>query len=776
MIDLKNDRVCCLDWTVDYEPLASLASTNEFEERYLPQISDVKDENSDNEVIKQEEHFTDDEPEKEEEQKVCIAARPKRGRGKVSQIIPVEVEIKKEKEEEEEEEEAEPMSTDEDKTETPSKRRRGRPKSQTTPVKEEPIFNDEEKLSESMKKRRGRPPRGSIKPVKIEPKEELETKRKCDRMKKKVEIEEEITPNRRGRKRKTMVEEHVDEENEKQNEEKSLRRSSRPRKTPTLLEPASVLTSKTNSQVERKTKPIQSKTFPIIDSFQVPATKKKRSVNGKNKSAQEQSTNGRSRRAARKSKSRRNHDDEFCLSSSSSDEQPDYISDDEYDSSDYLPNATELERDENFFACDEDNQVIGEELRTAKTAQDSTITTNCFVCSKSDRPDVLLLCDECDDAYHIDCLRPKLLSVPDGDWFCPLCEHRRLSTNLIEKLKELLINFNQIEQKRTEIEHKKQANPQRKIRAKDYSSDESQTASETEDEQEANLDTNPFHADESMLSISQTNENSNISSTFFDDSNKNISQRGRHRRTRFDMNKMLNGDDNDDDDDKDAEQESASSSSDDDDDDDDDDDYLEHPTPVTNFDLQIPKKMTRLLNTRYRPIARNDQRIQPKPIAPRLPNQTFNLNEKLGSPIIYINGEHNSQQMKSVITNSNQTLKIVRRWNDVQRRNKLRTTNSNRLSQETTSDCADENSVFCPDDASPPRSNESLINQDLKDDDSTIIRSKITLVQPTNLISVYKSSTKNLVKKTESNFDRLTRDIQYAVSEANTLTTIPKTM
>jgi hypothetical protein len=151
------------------------------------------------------------------------------------------------------------------------------------------------------------------------------------------------------------------------------------------------------------------------------------------------------------------------------------------------------------------------------------------------------------------------------------------------------------------------------------------------------------------------------------------------------------------------------------------------------------------------------------------------LNEKLGSPIIYINGEHNSHQIKSVITNSNQTLKIVRRWNDVQRRNRLRTNNM-KLLNETTSDCADENSVFCPDDTSPPRSNDSNSNHDIKEEDSTIIRSKITLTQPTNLLPIYKSSSKNIVKKNEVNFDRLTRDIQYAVSEANTLSTIPKAM
>ncbi|CAF3842441.1 unnamed protein product [Adineta steineri] len=673
------------------------------------------------------------------------------GRPPRSSIKQIDMKIKEEK--------VEPISTEDTKSEISTKKRRGRPRSLTKPIemKEEEIehtSNEDEELDISTKKRRGRP-RSSTKSLTKETKQ-------SDVYQK----EEVITPARRGRKRKIITEDiHNDddddnddskmEENDKQQDDssvshtdQSIRRSARPRKSTTME-----LTPKAQSQISH--------------------AKKKRSMNGKTKTSNNSlnpTKSSRSRRR-RKTTSRRNIDDDLCLSSSSSDEHIDYLSD--YDSDDYLPNLTELEHDENFFLLDEDNNPTGEELRTAKTAQASTIITACNVCSKSDRPEVLLLCDDCDDAYHLECLRPILLSVPDGDWFCPLCEHRKLSNYLIEKLKDLLINFNLIETKRLERDSKKSL--QRKLKIKEYTSDESITASESEHE---NLE-NTLHGDESMLSISQTNENSNISSSYFDDSNKNISQRGRRRRTRFDMNKMLNDEDdedNDKDDDHDHHNDNESDKS--HSDTDEDDEYIENTTHTTNFDLQLPKKMTRLLNNRYRPIARNDQRFRPKPIAPRLCHTSVDLNEKLGSPIIYVNGDGNSHQIKSVITNSNQTLKIVRRWNDVQRRNRLRTNNL-KLLNETTSDCADENSVFCPDDSSPPRSNDSNSNHDIKEEeeeDSTIIRSKITLAQPANLLPIYKSSTKNIVRKNEVTFDRLTRDIQYAVSEANTLSTTPKTI
>lgn len=35
----------------------------------------------------------------------------------------------------------------------------------------------------------------------------------------------------------------------------------------------------------------------------------------------------------------------------------------------------------------------------------------------------ILLCDSCDSGYHTACLRPPLMLIPDGEWFCPPCQH-----------------------------------------------------------------------------------------------------------------------------------------------------------------------------------------------------------------------------------------------------------------------------------------------------------------------------------------------------------------
>ncbi|KVI08487.1 Zinc finger, FYVE/PHD-type, partial [Cynara cardunculus var. scolymus] len=47
--------------------------------------------------------------------------------------------------------------------------------------------------------------------------------------------------------------------------------------------------------------------------------------------------------------------------------------------------------------------------------------TVCDQCGSGDRDHQLLLCDKCDKAYHMLCLRPIVVRVPIGPWYCPAC-------------------------------------------------------------------------------------------------------------------------------------------------------------------------------------------------------------------------------------------------------------------------------------------------------------------------------------------------------------------
>ncbi|GEQ66806.1 hypothetical protein JCM33374_g469 [Metschnikowia sp. JCM 33374] len=46
---------------------------------------------------------------------------------------------------------------------------------------------------------------------------------------------------------------------------------------------------------------------------------------------------------------------------------------------------------------------------------------SCVVCKKNHSPTTTLLCDNCDDSYHMRCLRPPLEEVPKGAWYCERC-------------------------------------------------------------------------------------------------------------------------------------------------------------------------------------------------------------------------------------------------------------------------------------------------------------------------------------------------------------------
>ena len=46
---------------------------------------------------------------------------------------------------------------------------------------------------------------------------------------------------------------------------------------------------------------------------------------------------------------------------------------------------------------------------------------NCEICGQGGEEDKILLCDNCDSEFHMFCLRPKLIEVPEGEWLCPLC-------------------------------------------------------------------------------------------------------------------------------------------------------------------------------------------------------------------------------------------------------------------------------------------------------------------------------------------------------------------
>ncbi|XP_077072228.1 bromodomain adjacent to zinc finger domain protein 2B isoform X5 [Siphateles boraxobius] len=51
----------------------------------------------------------------------------------------------------------------------------------------------------------------------------------------------------------------------------------------------------------------------------------------------------------------------------------------------------------------------------------SIMKVYCQICHKGDNEELLLLCDGCEKGCHTYCHKPKITTIPDGDWFCPAC-------------------------------------------------------------------------------------------------------------------------------------------------------------------------------------------------------------------------------------------------------------------------------------------------------------------------------------------------------------------
>ncbi|XP_037550771.1 bromodomain adjacent to zinc finger domain protein 1A [Nematolebias whitei] len=60
----------------------------------------------------------------------------------------------------------------------------------------------------------------------------------------------------------------------------------------------------------------------------------------------------------------------------------------------------------------------------------SILNARCRICRCKGDADNMVLCDRCDRGHHIRCLRPRLKSVPEGDWFCPDCRPKQKSSRI----------------------------------------------------------------------------------------------------------------------------------------------------------------------------------------------------------------------------------------------------------------------------------------------------------------------------------------------------------
>uniref|UniRef100_A0A8C2JYD1 Bromodomain adjacent to zinc finger domain 2B n=1 Tax=Cyprinus carpio TaxID=7962 RepID=A0A8C2JYD1_CYPCA len=74
-----------------------------------------------------------------------------------------------------------------------------------------------------------------------------------------------------------------------------------------------------------------------------------------------------------------------------------------------------------------------QQLHKSIAWEKSIMKVFCQICCRSDNEELLLLCDGCDKGCHTYCHKPKITTIPDGDWFCPACISQASSQSLKTK-------------------------------------------------------------------------------------------------------------------------------------------------------------------------------------------------------------------------------------------------------------------------------------------------------------------------------------------------------
>ncbi|XP_045029400.1 uncharacterized protein LOC116923747 isoform X2 [Daphnia magna] len=105
-------------------------------------------------------------------------------------------------------------------------------------------------------------------------------------------------------------------------------------------------------------------------------------------------------------------------------------------------------------------EEIEEEEAAATEEEEEEEEAKCHKCGQSDHPEWILLCDRCDGGWHANCVKPPLLVIPEGHWFCPPCDH----ATLLERLQERLEAYEfLLQEKEAELERKKEQELEAKL-------------------------------------------------------------------------------------------------------------------------------------------------------------------------------------------------------------------------------------------------------------------------------------------------------------------------
>ncbi|XP_030468417.1 uncharacterized protein LOC115687076 isoform X1 [Syzygium oleosum] len=62
---------------------------------------------------------------------------------------------------------------------------------------------------------------------------------------------------------------------------------------------------------------------------------------------------------------------------------------------------------------------------TVFDSRDCSDARSCKTCDRNGEALKMLICDNCDEAFHLSCCYPRIKKIPQNDWFCPSCLRKK---------------------------------------------------------------------------------------------------------------------------------------------------------------------------------------------------------------------------------------------------------------------------------------------------------------------------------------------------------------
>ncbi len=116
------------------------------------------------------------------------------------------------------------------------------------------------------------------------------------------------------------------------------------------------------------------------------------------------------------------------------------------------------------------------------------MNTRCRICKRKNDPESMLLCDGCNRGHHTYCLKPKLKSIPEGDWYCKECKPKKRVMSPKKKTRRVFSHTEEEEEEEEEEVEKEEEEDTQDETLEEENKDSEEEQSDEEEEENAHDD------------------------------------------------------------------------------------------------------------------------------------------------------------------------------------------------------------------------------------------------------------------------------------------------